>query len=150
MASFLGLAQRMLRPSIMHHDSPILGRHILLVDDNNMLRWLIRLELEAAGYHVTEAGDGLKALQCLEETAVSLVISDNRMPRLDGLGLLAAIRRYGNSIPVILVSAGLQPEQEAVARASGVSAVFRKPVEWDSLLQTVHQLCDNLHVATVS
>lgn len=139
----------MLFGSAMQQDTS-LGQSILVVDDNDPLRRLMRLALEAAGYHVTEARDGLEALQCLQKSPVTVVISDNQMPRLDGLGLLAEIRKNGESTPVILVSAGLRPEQVDEARAFGVHAVFHKPVDQDSLLETLQHLCESLPVPTLS
>jgi CheY-like chemotaxis protein len=125
----------------MAHASTIPTGTILVVDDNNLLRRLMRLELEAAGYRVIEARDGVEALEYLQQGPVAAVISDNQMPRLNGLGLLAEIRKHWDRIPVILVSAGLGEEQEVQAWATGANAVLRKPVEHNSLLETVRHLC---------
>lgn len=138
----------MLHLSGMHSGSTALGRTILIVDDNRPLRRLIRLELEAAGYSVLEACDGIQALQRLKDCPVAAVVSDFRMPRLDGLGLLTEIRRHWTDLPVALVSAGLRPDEAEQARAVGVSAILLKPIEHGSLLEVVHRLCEGVTVAS--
>jgi CheY-like chemotaxis protein len=132
----------------MHPGLPALGHIVLVVDDNRPLRRLMRLELEVAGYSVMEAQDGLEALRRLQEHPVTAVVSDFRMPRLDGLGLLGEIRRQWGDLPVALVSAGLRPDEADGARVLGVNAVLQKPIEHDSLLEVVHRLCHGVPVAS--
>ncbi|HWU38457.1 MAG TPA: response regulator, partial [Candidatus Acidoferrum sp.] len=78
---------------------------ILVVDDEESMRDFLRILLEKEGHHVSTAEDGETGLQQAVQHGVNLVISDIRMPRLDGVGLLSRLREQGLETPVILVTA---------------------------------------------
>jgi two-component system response regulator HydG len=93
---------------------------ILLAEDEAATRARLAAALRDAGFAVVSAADGLEALTRFEAEPADLVLSDHRMPRLDGLGLLRALRRLGE-VPFILYSAGADPE--VVFRAGRFGAV---------------------------
>ena len=66
---------------------------ILVVDDDPDIRTLIRLTLESYGYSIREAGDGLQALDALAEHAPDAMVLDVMMPKMDGYGVLRAMRQ---------------------------------------------------------
>lgn len=114
-------------------------RSVLVVEDNEDLRCLCTLFLEAEGYRVIGVGDGEEALRFLEAqpALASLIVLDLRLPRLDGLALLrlkAANPKVAH-IPVIIVSATLEGTE--MQAASDVKAVFSKPTSVSALLQEV-------------
>lgn len=80
---------------------------ILIVDDDDILRGLHEAVLSNAGYGTNSAADGEEALAMLASGDFDLVLTDCNMPRLDGLGLVRALRAMGNYIPVMMVSGSL-------------------------------------------
>ena len=78
---------------------------VLVVDDERAIRELVAALLEDEGYLVRRARDGLEALNLVEGNRIDLVLSDVRMPRLDGAALARRIRQRGYDLPVILMSA---------------------------------------------
>ncbi|HVP06215.1 MAG TPA: response regulator [Candidatus Acidoferrum sp.] len=78
---------------------------ILIVDDEPMMRDLLGKILSRDGYRLLTAGDGEYALEVLHSTPIDIVISDIKMPRLDGFGLLKAIKTQFPSIAVIIMTA---------------------------------------------
>jgi two-component system response regulator MprA len=104
---------------------------ILVVDDDPAIRQLVAEVLANEGFAVTEAPDGIAALAALEDERFDAVISDVRMPRLDGPGLIRGLRRRGQRVPVALMSA-----VSADVALPGVPFV-PKPFPVAHLLQTV-------------
>lgn len=78
---------------------------VLVVDDEPGVRETVAALLEDEGYNVSHASDGVEALTAIEDRAFDLVLSDVRMPRLDGPGLASQLRRRGHRLPIILMSA---------------------------------------------
>jgi two-component system response regulator HydG len=111
----------------------------LLVDDEAALRFTIRAYLEDAGFEVTEAVDGLDALEKLEGQEVELVLSDLRMPRVDGLALLGKLKdKLGPAAPLFVLMTAHGSERVAVdAMKLGAFDYFRKPFEPDELDATL-------------
>lgn len=99
---------------------------ILVVEDEFLVRMLLCDELRAAGYQIVEAATADEAIAILKSgTAIDLMLSDVRMPgSVDGLGLLALVRRSWPAIPVIITSGHLQPE---AAFADGATQFLPKP-----------------------
>ena len=84
--------------------------HILIVDDEPDLRWMLRGLFEDEGFTVQEAAHGQEALDQLEQAQDAgqlpdVVLSDMRMPQVSGLELLRAVRRQYRDLPVVLLSA---------------------------------------------
>jgi two-component system chemotaxis response regulator CheY len=113
---------------------------ILVVDDQRSTRMLVRTSLAELGYNnVKECGDGEEALQLLAEAPVKLVISDVNMPKLDGLGLLRAIRGNPNlkSIAFVMLTGRGDGALVKEAIQLGVNGYLVKPFNLASLKQKV-------------
>jgi CheY-like chemotaxis protein len=84
--------------------------NILVVDDDVNLRELLLETLDGIGYRASGATDGIDALQKLKEEKVDLVITDIKMPGMDGIALLKKIRRYYPELPVLFITGVATPE----------------------------------------
>ena len=118
-------------------------KRILVVDDSVTTRMLEQSMLEAAGYEVGTAVDGLQALEALSEDRWDLVVSDVEMPRMDGFGLCMAIRKSPRlrTTKVILVTALEKSEDRARGLDVGADAYIGKSsFDQRALLDTIHQL----------
>jgi DNA-binding response OmpR family regulator len=78
---------------------------VLVVDDDDEMRSLLRRTLEFDGYHVTERDRGTHVLKTLREAPFDLIILDKQMPGLDGLDLLPRLRREFPQVPVLFITA---------------------------------------------
>ena len=118
-------------------------KDILLVDDEPLVRRVVRLILEPHGVRCVEAQNGQEALKILDASyPVDLVITDNRMPVMSGQQLIARVRRsptYGQ-VPILLLSGHLTDELEAEANQPGVLACLSKPLDVGDLIETVGRL----------
>lgn len=115
---------------------------ILLVDDEPGFREIARYQLAAAGYDVTTAADGVEAIETLQPTSsrpLDLVISDVRMPRMDGLELLRWVRQHRPEVEVILLSAVIDVDQALQAVRDGAVDFMTKPVRRAELEARVHR-----------
>ena len=112
---------------------------ILVVDDEDIVRDVLREALEPCGHTIEDAIDGQAALEfCLRE-AFDLVITDIRMPRLDGISLIKGLREYSQSIRMIALT-GHGPEPLEEAQEAGASYGFCKPFKVVELLEAVGEL----------
>ncbi|WP_447971068.1 response regulator [Nitrospira sp. M1] len=113
-------------------------KHILLVDDDSIVRGCIREFLELQGYHCTEAHNGAIALEALANNSFSLIITDNQMPVMDGIAFLEAHHaNEGCLTPTIMVTGNLTPTLEARAARIDVKSVFEKPCSFETLLEAI-------------
>ena len=110
---------------------------VLVVEDDDGLRLLMRQVLESAGYQVCEADEGFQALSVLlQGRPVDLVVTDIRMPRMDGYELAAHMLALAIKIPILFVS-GYVSELDATVLPG---PVLPKPFEAEQLLARVRQL----------
>ncbi|MDD2539645.1 MAG: response regulator [Desulfuromonadaceae bacterium] len=107
------------------------GESILVVEDSMPVALLIQAALVKEGYKVLLAGDGLEALKIALSERPKLIISDSIMPRMDGYGLLRAIKANPmiSEIPVIMLTSKASIEDEQKALESGFSDFIPKPVQ---------------------
>ena len=110
------------------------SRRVLVVDDDKNARDLLSLLLERSGYSVHCAGDGLEALHEMKKRRFDAVLTDYRMPRLDGLKLLLLSRIVWPATPVIIVS-GESSDQAELAVERGATAWIQKPYEPGQVLR---------------
>jgi len=115
--------------------------HILVVDDEALIRWSISETLGAAGHQVTEAQDAASALQALADVSEpDLVLLDFRLPDSSDLGLLAQIRQIAPAATVIMMTAFGTPDLTAGALKLGASRVLNKPFNMHDLEDIVRSL----------
>ena len=105
--------------------------NVLVVDDEPLVRWSVAETLEESGYHVTEAGDALSALEALDGKAV--VLLDLKLPDSSDLGVLSMMRRLSPTTPVILMTAYGSDALRTEARHRGAYAVIDKPFDMATL-----------------
>jgi two-component system response regulator GlrR len=107
--------------------------NLLLVDDDKSLLRLLTIRLEGEGYEVTAVEDGQSALRKLQNESFDVVLSDLRMPGLDGLSLFEEIMGIRKDIPVILMTAHGTIADAVAATQRGVFGFLPKPVDHDEL-----------------
>ena len=107
--------------------------NLLLVDDDKSLLRLLTIRLEGEGYHVTAVEDGHSALKKLQNDNFDVVLSDLRMPGLDGLSLFEEIMGIRKDIPVILMTAHGTIADAVAATQRGVFGFLPKPVDHEEL-----------------
>ncbi|MCB9741709.1 MAG: sigma-54-dependent Fis family transcriptional regulator [Alphaproteobacteria bacterium] len=113
---------------------------LLIVDDEPGIRYALRVVLADQGYRVLEAGEGRQALGLLEQhPEVALVISDLRMPGMDGLSLLDALQRRPHAPPLILITAHGSERRAVEAMKRGALDYFSKPFDEEELLRVVQR-----------
>ena len=127
-------------------------RKILIVDDYEDARNALKFVLESDGYEVTEAADGLEAVESVRLSAPDLILMDFAMPRMNGIDAAKAIRkfRHATAIPILCVTAYGKQIQDEVTEA-GFDDVLGKPIDFDSLPSIISRYLttgdapDNLH-----
>jgi two-component system, NtrC family, response regulator GlrR len=111
--------------------------HILIVDDDADILKLLEMRLTASGYEVASAHSGQQALTLFNMLAPALVISDLRMPEMDGLALFEAIHALNPTVPFILLTAHGSIPDAVHATQQGVFSFLTKPFESKDLLNQV-------------
>ncbi len=106
---------------------------ILVVDDEAAMRDLLRIVLEKERHEVLTANDGVTGLSLASSRDVDLVISDIKMPGLDGVGLLAGLRQQGHTMPVIMITAYAESESAIQAMKQGAYDYLTKPFKMDEI-----------------
>lgn len=112
---------------------------ILVVDDEPKMRRVLEIMLTQMDYCVLQAADGREAFDILTERTADLVITDLRMPNLDGIGLLRQLREKNNDIPVIVVTAYGTVESAVDAMKYGASDYIVRPFELDAVEAAVQR-----------
>ena len=114
--------------------------HILVVDDDKDIRRLSADILRSSGYLVDAVEDGEVAWSALQAGNYDLLITDNNMPKISGFELLRKLRSDSMTLPVIMVSGTLPPEELSRHPLLRLSRTLLKPFTSDELLKTVKKL----------
>ncbi len=106
---------------------------ILMIDDDELFQNLVKKTLRETGYNAFGASSGKKALRVLEHFSVDLIITNVRMPDMNYLDLVAEIRKRGNQVPVIILSAVKLPDDEIQAGCISL----QKPISQGDFEETI-------------
>lgn len=120
------------------------SKTILVIDDAALVRLYYRTTLQAAGFRVEEALNGLEALEKLPGIGADLLIVDVNMPQMDGLSFMRALRESdpgAASIPALVTSTEGREPDLAAAQAAGANYYLVKPVEPQLLLDVANLMC---------
>jgi len=112
---------------------------VLVVEDEPSVQTFIELLLVSSGYRVICASDGIEGLAAFMEHrhALSVVITDLKMPRLDGVGMVGAIRKEDRNVPIVVVSGNLDLRSVTELGHLNVNALLNKPFSMAALLKTI-------------
>jgi len=113
--------------------------YILVVDDEEKMRRVLRIMLSLKGHRVDEAPDGETALRKIRENCYDLIISDIRMPGLSGLELLNRVRELEHPVPVVFITAYATVDDAVEAMRAGAVDYIPKPFEEERILLTVER-----------
>ena len=116
--------------------SAILYPTVLLAEDSQDTRAMLRRAFELKGYRVFEAEDGQEALQMARQFRPSLIVIDLNMPVLDGLEAVKSLRQHegpGQQTPVVAITAYDVPGMEDAALENGCDRYLRKPLDLEEL-----------------
>jgi CheY-like chemotaxis protein len=110
--------------------------HILIIDDDDLLRTMLRLTLEEFGHTVTEARNGLEGLRLFQREPADLVITDLIMPEKEGIETIMELRKKYPGVKIIAMSGGGRVTAASHLRAArqlGANHVLTKPFDNDDL-----------------
>ena len=122
-------------------------RTVLVVDDEPKMRRVLEIALRKLGHHVLAAGDGREAADLAQAHAVDLVITDLRMPVMDGRELLGWLRQHGHDMPVIVITAHGTVASAVDAMKHGASDYLLRPVDIPTLELAVERTLKSAGVA---
>lgn len=121
---------------------------VLLVEDKESLRRVLRLTLERAGYSVTEAADAREAINEIGRVPHKVVLTDLRMPNGSGLDVLRAARAADGAVPVIVMTAYGSIDEAVQAMKDGAHDFLQKPVDSNHLLLLVERSLEQSRLRT--
>lgn len=115
---------------------------ILAVDDSPSMRKMVSFTLAGAGYQVVEAVDGQDAYEKAQTQAFDLVLTDQNMPRLDGLGLTRKLRDHPNfrTTPILMLTTESGELMKQAGRAAGATGWLVKPFDPARLLEVIQKV----------
>ncbi len=115
---------------------------VLIIDDDDQLRWLLAKVLELKGYVVAQAADGREGIRVYREAPTDLIILDILLPERDGFEILRDLRREWPSVKIFVMSgaeAVLDFDVLATGKQLGALRTFRKPLELAALVEAVRE-----------
>jgi DNA-binding NtrC family response regulator len=110
---------------------------ILVAEDDTELRTVLCEQLERAGFKAYGVSDGIEALMQMEDAQWQAILTDYRMPHVDGMSLLGVVTACWPQTPVVMISADSSGRKAALKR--GAFAWVQKPYDLESLLETMQQ-----------
>ena len=115
---------------------------IRAVDDSPSMRKMVSFTLTAAGYNVVEAVDGQDALEKSEMHNIDLVLADQNMPRLDGIGLTRKLREHPKfkTIPILILTTESSDQMKQAGRSAGATGWLVKPFDPNRLIEVVQKV----------
>jgi two-component system chemotaxis response regulator CheY len=115
---------------------------ILAVDDSASMRQMVAFTLKGAGYNVIEAADGQEALDKARGASVDLVLTDQNMPKMDGITLVKSLRGLPSysGTPILILTTESSDEMKAKGKAAGATGWLVKPFDPGKLLDVIKRV----------
>ena len=119
-----------------------MASRILAIDDSPTMRGLVARTLRGAGFEVYLAADGLEGIGCLLDADPHLIITDVNMPRLDGFGVIEAVRSCGShsAVPILVLTTESGADLKARARKAGATGWIVKPFDDAELISVIDKV----------
>lgn len=119
-----------------------MAKTILSVDDSSSIRQMVAFTLKGAGYEVIEAVDGQEALEKAKAKTVDMVLTDQNMPRMDGLTLIKSLRGMPSykSVPILMLTTESGDAMKAQGKAAGATGWLVKPFDPAKLLEVTKKV----------
>lgn len=116
-----------------------MARTILTVDDSASIRQLVAATLTHAGYLVIEASDGVDGIEKACSRRVDLILTDQNMPRMDGVSLIVRLRALAEhrATPIFMLTSESSKDVKSKGRAAGATGWLSKPIDPDKLVELV-------------
>jgi two-component system chemotaxis response regulator CheY len=115
---------------------------ILAVDDSAAMRQMLAFTLKSAGHQVTEAVDGVDALEKMQGRNFDVVLTDHNMPRMDGLALTRSLRSQERfrTVPVLILTTESGDDIKQAGRAAGATGWLVKPFDPARLIEVIRKV----------
>ena len=119
-----------------------MAKIILAVDDSASIRQMVTFTLKSAGYEVVEAVDGMDGVDKAKAKQVNLILTDQNMPRMDGLTLIKTVRALPQykSTPILMLTTESSDAMKAQGKAAGATGWLVKPFDPQKLLEVVKKV----------
>lgn len=119
------------------------GQHVLIVDDDDMMRSFIKELLQMHGYEITEATNGKTGLKQFRENTPDLVITDIIMPEMEGISFIRELRTHNKDVPIIAMTGNVHGRMEEfldISSQLGADEILRKPIKSQDFLDAINRL----------
>ena len=115
---------------------------VLAIDDSRTIRELVKHALGSSGFSVTVAEDGVEGVETFQTVEADVVITDINMPRMDGFGVIDAIRQgdVNRRVPILVLTTESGESLKQRARRAGATGWIVKPFDDDALVATVQRV----------
>ena len=119
-----------------------MGKIVLTVDDSASIRQMVSFTLKSAGYEVVEAVDGEDGLNKAKLKSVNLVLTDQNMPKMDGITLIKSLRTLPQyrSTPILMLTTESSDAMKSAGKAAGATGWLVKPFDPQKLLEVVKKV----------
>ncbi|HCA27233.1 MAG TPA: response regulator [Betaproteobacteria bacterium] len=119
-----------------------MAKSVLTVDDSASIRQMVAFTLKGAGYDVVEAVDGMDGLQKAKTKPFNLILSDQNMPKMDGLTLIKSLRALAQykTVPILMLTTESSDGMKAQGKTAGATGWLVKPFDPQKLLEVVKKV----------
>lgn len=119
-----------------------MAKTVLTVDDSASIRQMVSFTLKSAGYDVIEASDGVDGLDKAKSRNVNLILTDQNMPRMDGIALIKSLRAtpQHKSTPILMLTTESSDAMKSEGRAAGATGWLVKPFDPQKLIEVVRKV----------
>ena len=119
-----------------------MSNSILVVDDSASIRQMVSFTLKSAGYEITEAVDGMDGLDKAKGKTFNLVLTDQNMPRMDGLTLIKSLRAMAQykTTPILMLTTESSDAMKSQGKAAGATGWLVKPFDPQKLIEVVKKV----------